>query len=172
MVHEIQARYHRQDKLVQGIGSQLQGQLFRLDASLDVGSPTRLGCFCLTRPGFTTHVPKLILPGGGFHLGKNRWKVQFGTVGLDASISIIALVTSLWARIHGLWWKSVWRLWEPQDLRHFIFSPGLWQNGIQSDNQITNESGVTNCSFQFNHGESGLWDATSPRPDSQLLPFP
>lgn len=39
-----------------------------IDDSLDVGSPTRLGRFCLTRPGFTTHVD--VLPGGSFTWGK------------------------------------------------------------------------------------------------------
>ena len=129
----MKSRYHRQEKLVQGIGSQLQGQLFRLDDSLDVGSPTRLGCFCLTRPVFTTHVPKLILPGAGFTWGKPA-----GRCSLEQLASMLPFLSLLWWHLFGLgsmglWWKSVWRLWEPQDLRHFIFSPGLWEWNSISD---------------------------------------
>ena len=61
----MKSRYHRQDKLVQGIGSQLQGQLFRLDDSLDVGSPTRL-CW------FLSYSPRLHNPRSQAHPSRGR----------------------------------------------------------------------------------------------------
>lgn len=67
------------------------------------------------------HNPRRCPSRGQFYLGKNA-----GRCSLVQLASMLPFLSLLWWHLFGLgspglWWKSVWRLWGPQDLRHFIY---------------------------------------------------